>query len=157
MRGLSSAGYLLALLEELGRHVHAVLLARAEQLGLEAVDLLVQLLDVRRLADLLVDLQDKQPLTNSLCLVAWTPSHLHAMVYRTCSDRADCKPGHTTGQSQTDHACGESVCTDTTSISLQQWCNHCNLCSRQQGGNSTLARRMAACSVCIVPTIKFIE
>ena len=48
---------LLTLLEVLCRHIHTVLLPCAEQLGLEAVDLLVQLLDVSCLADLLIHLQ----------------------------------------------------------------------------------------------------
>lgn len=48
--------HLLALLELVGWQVDAILLARAEQLGLEPVYLLVQLLYVRRLAHLLVHL-----------------------------------------------------------------------------------------------------
>lgn len=52
-----AAADLLTLLKVLGRHVHAVLLPCAKQLGLEAVNLLVQLLDVSCLADLLIHLQ----------------------------------------------------------------------------------------------------
>ena len=54
-----ATAHLLALLELVSGQVDAVLLARAEQLGLEAVNLLVELLDVRRLADLLVHLQQE--------------------------------------------------------------------------------------------------
>ena len=49
--------HLLPLLELVGWQVDAVLLARAKQLGLEAVDLLVELFYVGRLADLLVHLR----------------------------------------------------------------------------------------------------